>query len=804
MGQLLLGTDKRNPVFAVYADEADERLLVFYGFEIIEVVNHDPHAPAYKLLLGRLYNSGVKLKALCETFQVAPKTIRRWGAALLQGDPAVLLRVLEGRTTKRKRTLAVEKFAQLRWPELVAERTYGAVGRLQREIKSVFATSISRSGLQTLIRELKASSTPPSSPLPRSAPAPAGGFPAAAPDPTPPGPDLANGQTAVQCAAAAVPDPASPATVPAEPPANTVHRWALLPKDGAPTNYWCDHAGVLLFASALAAVTQVSPPAQPILAQWLAALLLGAHNIEQSKFLNDQDLELILGHVVRFPTPQREQLKLLAADPTVLAGLWRFNLANLGPAVGSDFYFDPHSKHYTGEQSVLKGWCSNLHAATKVMHSDFIHTARGEPIYCETTDNFEDLRQRFFSVVARARAALQWPPERTLTFVLDRGVYGAEFFAQVLAQPCLQVITWQKGYVAQPWDPALVQGTTTITRRRNNATDLRAYQFAYVARTWESNPKLRQIVVQATNCQGRTIQVAILTDDLERSAAEIIQLMFQRWLQENDFKYLDQHYGINAITSYGSLEYAELKGQVTDREVKSAARKALELSQQRETDQLKRHLLAEEQALQAHERRAHQRPQLAAQLALAGPQETPQHRTLKRQESALQAADQRYQSGRTQRRELIAQGHKRSAEIQTQIHATAATESRLEAMIAAQMVRLDSSSKGLLDVLRITARNLFYQALQPFKQAYDNYRDDHAHFRTLTQSPGVLEVSAQQLVIHLLPRARYGGRLRKAVQQTLTAVNTQGLTFPCLPGKSLQFRLAQRSELEVKMNVAPD
>jgi hypothetical protein len=30
--------------------------------------------------------------------------------------------------------------------------------------------------------------------------------------------------------------------------------------------------------------------------------------------------------------------------------------------------------------------------------------------------------------------------------------------------------------------------------------------------------------------------VAILTDDLERSAAEIIQLMFQRWLQENDFK----------------------------------------------------------------------------------------------------------------------------------------------------------------------------------------------------------------------------------------------------------------------------
>jgi hypothetical protein len=38
-------------------------------------------------------------------------------------------------------------------------------------------------------------------------------------------------------------------------------------------------------------------------------------------------------------------------------------------------------------------------------------------------------------------------------------------------------------------------------------------------------------------------------------------------------------------------------------------------------------------------------------------------------------------------------------------------------------------------VLRITVRNLFYQALQPFKQAYDHYRDDHDDFRKLTQCP---------------------------------------------------------------------
>ena len=138
----------------------------------------------------------------------------------------------------------------------------------------------------------------------------------------------------------------------------------------------------------------------------MAALWLGAQNIEQTKFLNGEDLELILGGVVRFPTTQRDQLKALAVDHQLINELWRFNQKNLG-ALGTDFYFDPHTKHYTGEQNVLKGWCSKIRLADKVLHSDFIHTAQGAPIYFETTDNFADLRQRFCGVIARARLALQ-------------------------------------------------------------------------------------------------------------------------------------------------------------------------------------------------------------------------------------------------------------------------------------------------------------------------------------------------------------------------------------------------------------
>jgi hypothetical protein len=728
-GQLLLGTDKRNPVFAVYEDDSGQRLLVFYGFELIEIVKNDSGDPAFKLLLARLYNAKVKLSALCESFQVDPKTIRRWGKALPGGDAAELVRVLEGRNACHKLTPAVENFARLRWPELVAEGSYGAVGRLLLEIQSVFGVEISRSGLQGLIRILKGGPTLQEPPLAQEEP------PSSVPSPesevASPAQELAEApqetrETSVKSLEQAprdkAPDSAAQPTVESGTPSgNNAHPSPFFPKDPAESVYWCDHAGVLVFATALTAISQVSPTAEKILAQWTAALLLGAQNIEQTKYLNWEDLELILGEVVRFPTPQRDQLKALAADPGLLDKLWRFNQTNLGPGVGSDFYFDPHTKHYTGEQNVLKGWCPKIGGADKVLHSDFIHTAQGAPIYFETTDNFADLRERFVGVIGRARQALQWPAGTVPTFVVDRGIYGLEFFEKVAGDPTFHLITWQKGFTAQEWDRAQVMGQTTITRYRNSSTDVRLYHFEYIERPWDKDPRLRQIVVQATDDKGRTIQVAILTDDLKRAAIEIIQLMFQRWLQENDFKYLDKHFGINQITSYRSIEYEKLKGQVEDREIKSAVRKALDLKLKQVTEPLKRDLLAEEQAHQAHQLRAVKGPELAAKLALESSVGTPEYKELSRQVAALKAADLRYETTRLERRKRIEQAHKDIAAIQVQIAGTKAQESRLEAMIQADMVKMEGQCKRLMDVLRITVRNLFYPDFTPLQSRESLY-----------------------------------------------------------------------------------
>ena len=81
-GQWILGADQRNPLLTVYHDEEHQQLRVYYGFEIIEIVPDDTQAGSYKWLLGRLDNSGLKLRSLCETFTLDPKTLRRSGRAL--------------------------------------------------------------------------------------------------------------------------------------------------------------------------------------------------------------------------------------------------------------------------------------------------------------------------------------------------------------------------------------------------------------------------------------------------------------------------------------------------------------------------------------------------------------------------------------------------------------------------------------------------------------------------------------------------------------------------------------------------
>ena len=59
--------------------------------------------------------------------------------------------------------------------------------------------------------------------------------------------------------------------------------------------HWSDHLGVLLFSKALIQISQAPQATEPLLKQWMACVLLGCHNVEQTKYLNLDDLTVLLG-----------------------------------------------------------------------------------------------------------------------------------------------------------------------------------------------------------------------------------------------------------------------------------------------------------------------------------------------------------------------------------------------------------------------------------------------------------------------------------------------------------------------------
>ena len=268
---------------------------------------------------------------------------------------------------------------------------------------------------------------------------------------------------------------------------------------------------------------------------------------------------------------------------------------------------------------------------------------------------------------------------------------------------------------------------------------------------------MRLIRVRATNPKGRTIELGILTDHLERPAQELIWLMFHRWLQENDFKYMEKHFGINQITSYASHAYEDLAKDLEDRQVKSGEYKALQ------------------------KERTHLRTQLKAELYS-------EHRHPGKSKS------------RTQRIETLSATDEALA---AKMEETDREASRLDTLIHGQYRKLNTASKKVYDALKLIARNAFYRELAPFKKSYDNYRDDHVIFRNLTHAPGLLAFHSSDLAATLYPTAPHPPARRKLIEELFGKINQTGLILPDGSGRPIRLELGKKKGIELAIEKPP-
>jgi len=822
--QPILGTDKRNPVFSIQQHSQSKAFHVYYGLELFDVVPSDREDTRFKLMVAHMNNVGVSLSKLQEVFGLDPRTILNWSHALKSGSAEKLARALAGRGVNRKLTAPVEHYARIRFASVYAKDRRSYSRTIREEIEQIFEVQLSAETLRPLFTRLRAElegSAVPDASGAKSVVSESGGADGVNPegaevnesDGTGPDEDDDLGPPSAPDVERQVPVGEVPAATGVEgeqgealraigeplevPPAESV---------GAPSHRkqyaesgWCSHLGLLLFASPLASLREALGADGLPVCQWGAQVLLGAANMEQTKLLSTRDLSLLLGQeVLGTPAHQRVKLAQLAEQDGLAEAILRWNFQRTGALGGAgkgDFYFDPHVKHYTGAQKVLKGWCAKIRWADKVLNMDFAHNARGCPVYAENTDNYEDMRVRFDAFQGRLRTTLGIAQEAVLTWVIDRGIYGKENFERIGPDPFNHLVTWEKGYRQGSWpEGQAAEGSMVMERVRNHSGDLKTYRFEWVQAPWAKDTRWRRIIVRATNPENRVAEVGILCDDLERPTKEIVWLMFDRWVQENDFKYLDEHFGLNEITSYQSQSYEAIRGELQDRDMKNARYSALEKARIELKHQLGGLLLL---AKEADKKESSRDVKIAVLEALSPDKRTQAQRA---ELGRLKGAKRSAANHRVTRAKRMAHIEGEIARTEEQMQATAKAVSRIETLVTNETVRLCGRPKRLMDVIKLTMRNLFYQTMEPFKEAYDNFRDDHVWFRQWVRWGGVIEPSAEQtLRCHLVGAEDAPKPVRRAIEKILADFNLANPRLPSNDPKPFELLLAPKSAIQLAM-----
>ncbi len=770
--QQILGVDKKNPYITLWRSGKEPgRLYVFFGAAVMEVVEEDRDKAEFKLLIARLYNAGLKVKTLVETFEISRTTMKRWGDALKGDDPEELVRVLSGRSYPRKLTTEVLTFAEMRFKDIYKGNRYSYSSEIRKEIKEVFQKEVSGEALRAYFKKWKEAYLEESSKEENRANRHNQTSKTEEEDV-----EAIETSEACHVSEEEVVDRESEQQSPSIPSTadegaslkaqehldgnreieNAKNQHAMTPNrkqtllcvKTSGKYLFCHHVGVLLFSMLIARVNEFVQDNVSLVKQWIAAILLGAINIEQTKTLDLDALEIFFGEVMRNLFRQRNQLENMGLSEqknTIL----KLNACLTEAMVCSDFYYDPHTKHYTGLKKILKGWCSRIRFADKVMHTDFVHTREGHPVYMAHEDNFHDLRERFFKVSIRFRGLLGFSKDKGITFIVDRGMYKMETFQKILNDEAkTYFITWEKGYTRDLWDEGRVSGHFHVFKPRNSAHDLRRYTFHYIDQRWKRNPQIRQVIVRATNPREKTIEVSILSNDLIRNAQELIDLMFNRWIQENDFKYLDNHFGINEITSYGAIHYKNLEKTIKDREVKSGTYKALETQKDKLSKQLASLLLQNHRSKKTSGKREKKIEEVTSQLN----------------------------------------------EVEDHMATTQKMASRFQIAVDEDFYKLKMVQKPMMDSIKILTRNMFYLLLQPFKELYNNYRDDHVLFRNLTRSHGCIRLDDYFVHVVLFPTAHYQPKVRKIVETVLEQINAANPPMPDNSGRILRFYLGKKEK----------
>ncbi|MEE8576697.1 MAG: hypothetical protein V3T31_05525 [candidate division Zixibacteria bacterium] len=379
---------------------------------------------------------------------------------------------------------------------------------------------------------------------------------------------------------------------------------------------------------------------------------------------------------------------------------------------------------------------------------------------------------------------------RGRTFVIDRGIYG---LAALQSFGEDYFITWEKNYKQIEWDDQ----RDSVTFRRSqtkNSSDARKYiTFQCQQSPWRRDSSMRRIIVRVNHPGRKNIEVSIITSHPDMDIQDVVWAIFRRWLQENDFKYLDVYFGFNQLTSRDSYSFREHAKEFEDRPIDSPEYKDLKSAlvsleaklgkrvvRLRKEEKEQQNLKVQQAKLEMGKKDLLSRlkktlDRLKNDCSIARgdkniQQESRDYRARCRQFAKKLQANARKQ---TKLRTEIAQLDAEIEPLEMQLCNAVRKESRLQLLTDGDYRFLNTRKKSMMDALRVAASNMFRNVQEQFRVILNDFRDDHVLVRMLSRCAGSLTRSTEEAIFTLwLPGTVQPYRIR-AMNRLLERIEEQ-------------------------------
>jgi len=278
----------------------------------------------------------------------------------------------------------------------------------------------------------------------------------------------------------------------------------------------------------------------------LTLLLMALWRIKRPEGLKEyapQDLGRVLGldRAPEVKTLRRKLARLAAAGRAAQFGtaLAQQRVALRGAALGF-LYIDGHVRVYHGQHALPKAHVARMRISMPATSDYWVNDMAGDPLFVVTAEANAGLVKMLPGMLEQIRALVG---ERHLTVVFDRGGFSPKLFEQLLTAG-FDLLTYRKGRHPPIPRKCFKKYRTALGGR------VICYLLAdQEVRLLQGRLRLRQVTRRMDNGH----QTPILTSRRDLPAAQVAYRMFDRWRQENFFKYLREEYALDALAEYAAV-----------------------------------------------------------------------------------------------------------------------------------------------------------------------------------------------------------------------------------------------------------